>query len=53
MSPREFFGLSTAGGGERHIGQDGQERAVQLRGHVLVVVILAAELPSREGVMHY
>ena len=46
------LGLSTAGGGERHIGQDGQGRAGQLRGHVLVVVILAAELPSRQGVMH-
>ena len=50
--PNRVLGLSTAGGGERHIGQDGQGRAGQLRGHVLVVVILAAELPSREGVMH-
>ena len=49
--PIGFLWLSTAGG-ERHIGQDGQGRAGQLRGHVLVVVILAAELPSRQGVMH-
>ena len=47
--PAGFLGLSTVEGGERHIGQDGQGRAGQLRGHGLAVLNLAAELPSRQG----
>ena len=49
--PIGFWGFRRGRGREAYrAGRPGG--AGQLRGHVLVVVILAAELPSRQGVMH-